>query len=230
MTYVPHYRVSMLGRLGGAAGPEQFSMSFALGNGDAQDVPGLNPNLAVWQDIADDCVAWFTAGLTGIHADAVLQVVKVADIGANGLYRNSPVEIQVGNQPGANASGPRPANQLALVQTLKTAGDLGRVKGRMYVPLPTFGIATDGRLTDGDAELAEGTLQDFVDAINNQPGLDVLDIRMAVASQGRRDKFGTIRVAPSNHLVTSVGVGRVYDTQRRRRNKLSESTDYSPVV
>lgn len=225
MTYVPHVRMSMIGRLGGSGGAEIFSMSIALsenaGGSGVWDGGGLGPNDDVWEDLADDCAAWFARPLTGIHADAVLQLVKFAAIGADGKYTSAAIEkprVVAGGQ--ANLQ--RPHNQSARVVTLNTAGDLNRIKGRFYVPLPAFGVQPDGRWLAEDADAMEGSDKTFIDAINNQPGLDVLDIGVVVASQGRRDQFGALRVQPGNHPVTSISVGRTPDTQRRRRNRLTE--------
>lgn len=233
MTYVPHYRVTMSGLLGGTSGSEIFSMGFALAKFEdglfgltAADI--LDPNLTVWTDIKNDCVAYFARPDTMIHADAVLTRVKIADIGADGLYRSAPVEFAVSQGGGFSNSGRHP-NQVAYAVTLKTNGDLGRVKGRFYVPLPSVAVDAQGIVSNAVAEQHESSAATFINAINNQPGIDVLDLRMAVASQGRKNKNGTVRVPPANHAVTSVAVGQVLDTVRRRRNKLPESRDYTAV-
>lgn len=225
MAYVPHIRMSMIGRLGGAGGPEIFSMNLALaedgGGSPVWDGGGLGPNDDVWDDLAQDCVAWFARPLTGIHSEAVLQMVKFAFIGADGKYTRAAVERPV-NQPGGQGNLQRPPNQVARAVTLHTAGDLNRIKGRFYVPLPAFGIQADGRWLAADADAMEGSDQTFINALNNQPGIDVLDIGVVVASQGRRDQFGALRVQPGNHRVTAVSMGRTPDTIRRRRNALAE--------
>jgi hypothetical protein len=230
MTFVPHYRVSCIGRLGEVLGPEQFSFGFALDNVDPQigDVPGLNPNDAVWTDVANDCAAYFSHADTGIHEDAVLTMVKIAHIGADGKYLSAPVEKPV-NAQGAGALR-RPSNSTALAVTLKTNGDLGRVKGRFYLPLPEWVVEEDGRYSQAAVDYVEGRSQTFINNINNQPGFDVLGLRVVVASQGRRNKDGSLRRPPTNHDVVGVSVGRVPDTIRRRRNKLLEQHQYRPIA
>lgn len=227
--FVPHYRVSMLGRLGGGTGPEQFSMSFALGpSGGNSTVPALQPNDAVWNDLADDCAEYFGQPNACIHPDAQLQLVKVAHIGQDGKYLSAPVE-RIRVQNGTFVGGVRHPNQVAMAITLHTEGDLRRIKGRWYQPLLCVPINADGRVDESAAEAIEAVAQGFVNNVNNQPGLDVLDLRVSVASQGRFNKNGTQRVAPGNHVVTAVSVGRVPDTQRRRRNKLAEVRTSRPV-
>lgn len=229
MTYVPHFKVSMIGRLGGVTGPEMFSCSFSLAEGENLGLVPWQPNDAVWQDVANDCAAWFSRPTSWIHGDAVLQLVKVAPIGANGKYTAAPREVVVNAAGGAVGAG-RPHNQDAYVVTLGTDADLGRVKGRFYAPLPCWGVSSDGRITESQAEDAEASALTLINAINNQPGIDVLDLRVMVASQGRHDRFGVQTLPPGNHEVKRVAVGRVVDTQRRRRNKLLEAKTFRAVA
>jgi hypothetical protein len=225
----------MGGRLGGALGPEIFSCSFALdrkGGSPGALSPFLDPNNAYWTDLATDCSAYFARALTHIHLDAVLTKVKIAAIGADGKYTSAPVEKLV-NTPGgwATALGsPRMPNSVACKVTLKTNADLGRVKGGFYLPLPALTVATDGRWVDAGNEEIEASTKTFIDDINNAPGADVLGVNVVVASQGRKNADGTVRLAPGNHPVLSVGVGRVPDTIRRRRNKLVEEHDFTAVA
>lgn len=225
MTYVPHIRMTMSGRLGTSTGPEIFSMNLCIANRNGTSLPqgalDLDANDVVWTDMADDAVAWFSAASTGIHSDATLMLVKFAYLDENGHYTRPPIEKPVLQAGGA--TGTRPANQVARAVTLHTTADLGRVKGRFYAPLATGVVSQDGRWTDAVVNAFESSDKTFIDNLNNQPGLDVLDLAVHVASQGRRNKDGSVRLAPGNHPVTSVSVGRVPDTQRRRRNKLLEA-------
>lgn len=224
----------MLGRLGGAVGAEIFSMNISLARfgGDGGFDPGsiLEPNGAVWDDIAEDCRAWFGSSLPGmeIHPSAVLTGIKVADIGADGRYRNPPIERSL-NQAGV-AGGGRLPNQCAVAVTFGTDGDLGRVKGRIYAPIPGVTLEADGRLPESVAEGMEAVSLQLIENINNQPGIDVLDIRACVASQGRRNKDGSVRRGPALDPIVRVSVGRVVDTIRSRRNALVESKDWSTVA
>lgn len=226
MAYVPHLRMSLLGRLGGVNGLEQFSCSISLGKRTAIDSPllwvgGLEPNDDVWEDLADDAAAWFGREGTQISDEAVLTSVKFAAIGADGLYTHAPVEKA--RQVAGFYSAGRVPNQVARAVTLHTAGDLGRIKGRFYSPLPGMPVGVDGRFAADTIAAAQASDETFIEALNNQPGFDVLDIHVVVASQGRRNKNGTVRLGPGNHKVTGLSVGRVPDTIRRRRNKLQEA-------
>lgn len=221
MTFERHYRVTALGTLPGG---EIFNWGFALnqGAGTGGFLGDLAPNSTVWSDIRDDIDEFWQA--FGVHENALLRRVKIADIGTDGRYQSAPVELEVNGSTGrvgTSLIGPLP-NQVAMAMTLNTAADLGRVKGRFYMPLPGAMPSSDGLVTEAYRDAKESALQAFVNDINNQPGLDVLDIRVCVASQGRRNADGSQRLAPGNHVVTSVAVGRALDTIRRRRNKLTE--------
>lgn len=234
MAFVEHYRVSMNGTLGPAK-HEIFSMNFALARyfeqaetSGSEALPFLDPSATVWTDVANDCAAFVSRADTLIHPDAVLRMVKIAHIGTDGRYLSGAVERPVA-AAGGFAPGTRFPNQTALATTLKTKGDLGRIKGRFYMPLVATPVGPDGLIAEAQAEQIESSVATFINAVNNQPGIDVLNLNVAVASQGRRDKFGAIRVQPANWRVRSVGVGRTYDTIRRRRNKLLEETDFTVV-
>jgi hypothetical protein len=211
------------------ASSEQFTFSVSLGQGNVDiDTPiafvgGLAPNAAVYGDLRDDLADfWNGAAIAG---SSVLRSVKFASIKPDGHYAAAPVELTCGGSsglPGASGGAVVP-NQIALAVTLHTDADLGRVKGRFYLPTPALGLGTDARLSEANQTFFRNLSQTFLNAVNNQPGLDALDLRVVVASSGRKNDDGSVRLPPANHLVTGVTVGRVYDTIRRRRNKIPES-------
>lgn len=223
MTYVPHMRVSCLGTLRGG---EIFSYSFAIAEVDANGaIPSFQDiatgNATVWDDIAQDVADYHP--MSGASSAAVLKTVKIASIGADGKYTEAPIERTVGGVNGVpGLETPKYPNQVALAVTLHSAGDLGRVKGRFYVPSPGYATETDARISEANRDIAETRAGMLVDAINNQPGLDVLNLRVVIASQGRRNADGTVKIPPKNHTVEAVSVGRTLDTIRSRRNKVTE--------
>lgn len=223
MTYVPHLRVSMAGTL---PGPEIFSMSLSMAFVDVEpweNLLQLEPNDTQWDDIVADCVAFFGRAGTGITTDAVLKTVKIARIGANGLYA-APIVERAANQPGGQSQYDalaRKPNQVALAVTLHTDADLGRVKGRFYLPSPYWGVGDDGRITSANAESTETSVATLLNDLANEPGIDVLNLKPVVASQGRTRNNVQV-LPPGNHEVTGVSVGRTLDTVRRRRNKVPE--------
>jgi hypothetical protein len=111
---------------------------------------------------------------------------------------------------------------VSLAVTLHSVGDLGRVKGRFYVPTLGLGVGNDGRIGEGIRDTLETNAQTFINNVNNQPGIDVLGIAATIASSGRRNADGSVKFPPKNWAVSAVSVGRVPDTIRSRRNKLNE--------
>lgn len=233
MTFVPHFRLSMIGTMPGdeifscnlslipdnAAWPAVFddAMDFALWTAV------LDPDGDNFGDLVADCQAFWSREATGIHTTTVLRKVKLAAIGSDGLYIAAPAEALV-TTPGTGAFSPFP-NQVARKVTLHTDGDLKRVKGGFYLPgatLAGFDQATQLYST-AITDAAEDSAKQFLDAVENVPGIDAESWTVVVASQGRHNKDGSVRRPPTNHGVTGVSIGRRADVQRRRSNRISEA-------
>lgn len=237
MPYEPHIRMTMLGVIGTAG--EIFSMGIALDRHPRTNAPGAGalwddllgakPNEGVFTAWRDNVTAWFARPETRIRNHAVLKRVKFASIGADGLYTDAPKEYEV-NVAGGQVGQPVFPNQVALAVTLGTDGDLGRVKGRVYQPAPGFTLLdSTGAIQNGQEAEPAGSMDQLLTDLGNQPGIDILDLVPVVASQGRRNSNGTIRVPAMNHPIVRVACGRVLDTQRRRRNKLQEARVFQGV-
>lgn len=157
-----------------------------------------------------------TSGGVQINSRALLSFVKLNAIGTDGKYMlQTTNEAIVADVPGGYtlSTGNFP-NQVALAVTLTTAVTRGPAnKGRFYVPLPAYDVGTDGRIGSTYTTNAEAGVMTLINALN---AINT-DIKVAVYSR----KAG----AAAQRLVTGAKVGRVLDTQRRRRNKLVE--DYS---
>ena len=147
-----------------------------------------------------------------INSRAVLTHVKLNAIGTDGKYVLPTTNEKVmANVPGGFVDANCPPNQVALAVTLLTAVSRGPAnKGRFYLPLPAYQLGTDGRIGQTYAESAHTGVTTFLAALN------AVNANMKVAVYSR--KLG----APAQRLVTGAKVGRVLDTQRRRRNALVE--------
>lgn len=231
-----HLRLTMNGTLGAA---EQFSMSVSL-RPDTDEFQAIvspfgrgvwlrdlilgEPMGAMFSDIVDDCTAWFGSSSVRIRDIARLTLVKLASIDETGHYNAPPREAAV-SQYGGSLSGTAMAHQISRKVTFLTAGDIGRVKGGFYIPAPSteeFDPATS-QWSSSSTETVETRTRDLVDDLNNVPGLDVHSFKVVVASAGRHNPDGSVRLAPALHDVTGVSVGRRADVQRRRANKVSEA-------
>jgi hypothetical protein len=139
--------------------------------------------------------------------------VKVAPQDVNGLYGASGVakeKLRATPLATTNAGG---LPQATMVATLTTATPRGLAnEGRMYLPATTLVPADDGRIVAGIAESYRDAVVTFINAVD-AVGLGPV----SVFSKGTpKTPGGAVRD------VTGVRLGRVVDTQRRRRNRIPE--------
>lgn len=105
--------------------------------------------------------------------------------------------------------------QIAIVTSLRTARSRGYASnGRMYWPASGSIDPGDGRMSVAQAGAVASTAATLMAAIADS----------GVGTPAVMSTVGAGRAEP----VTGVRVGRVFDTQRRRRNQLSE--DFTEVV
>jgi hypothetical protein len=216
MTYSSQIiRVTWLYQIAGTAEIADTSLQFtgspgwnlaaaALGGMDtdtANDVCGLmaeflDPNLNLsWADYSD------------------LIAVKIAAVGIDGHYLTEPI---LGDTTSHRGSARSVLPQATIVLSLRTASSFGGGNfGRMYLPhtaLPM--IANSAVSEDSTTSALASAAADFLDAVTERINLDSGSVIFpAVMSQG---------ATPSGKKITKVLVGRVTDTQRRRRNRLDE--------
>ncbi len=217
MAFAQHIRMSMIGTFGPAGGgglrTEAFTYSLNLSDPLAAEDPVDDENQAM--DLAADAVAFHGSPTAKISAQAVLQMVKFARIGPDGRYLAAPRMVEVNQAGGGGAL--RYPFQIALAVSLSTErrGPSGR--GRFFLPSPTFNLGAEtGQFPT--TEIADATLavRTFLNAVNDQPGLEGNAPRVVVASS-----------KGFNTDVTGVRIGTVPDTIRSRRRQLVET--YSAI-
>lgn len=150
---------------------------------------------------------------TLISAAAKLSFVKVNAIGVNGHYvSQSTNQTALADIPGGISGGATYPNQVCCVVTLTTGFSRGPAhKGRFYLPLPAgMVLAADGRVPAPTAASVATQTSAFLSSLNTVNA----DYEVAVFS--RKDG------APGNRRVVGNVVGRVLDTQRRRRRSMAE--------
>lgn len=224
MTFVRHLRVTLAGTLGD--GREIFSYGLSLARQNASWLGDLLapdfPDSVYTDDWRDKCID-FHQSAAKIRTNAHLKRITIAQIGPDGRYEHAPAEYAVNNS-GGYISGSVMPWQTSLAVTLHTKGDLERVKGRFYLPSPATSVDPDTDLIPtADAESYRDAAVGWINAMGDQPGLDILDWRVVVASQGRHNPNGTVRAAPANYDVEAVSVGRRLDVIRRRANRATEA-------
>jgi len=142
-----------------------------------------------------------------------LTFTKLNAIGVDGKYiANTTLEHVHANVPGTGLDSRTLPNQIALVVSLLTGFSRGPAhRGRVYLPMPTMVVGGDGRIDPGEVSVVKTAFNTLLTDLN------AIDAGFKVAVMSR--KAG----AAIGRNVTGVEIGRVLDTQRRRRNKLAEA-------
>lgn len=175
---------------------------------------------AMLDAVTADVTKWYLAA--GFTSNSLLSWVKLNEINPlTGAYvsQTDTHERVFAGQRGTGGAGAVP--QLSLCVSLLTGQRRGAAaRGRFYPPpLGGFGILTDGQVGSATREAVATGAQKLIRDLNNWQGIDLpgaLDV--CVLGKG-----GVTRT------VTSVAVGSVIDTQRRRRNKLKEVYTERPI-
>jgi hypothetical protein len=158
---------------------------------------------------------------SNINPAAVLRYVKVAKIQHDGKMDaddSSEEFVYAGDGiPGGGSTGLQYPNQCSLVVSLTTRVTRGPAhRGRFYMPLPSHYIGADGCISIADAQAVADSAAAFIESISDVPGLDIPS-SPGVVVMSRKSS------AARTYNVEGVEVGRVIDTQRRRRRSLPEN-------
>lgn len=169
-----------------------------------------------------------------------LTELKVADVGQDGKYPvgvTSYSHFYLPALTGAAAfvSGSTPQDALCI--TLTTGKPRGYAsKGRIYMPpVANFGVQVDGLLTTGTALTFANNFKKFITDINAIPELGPVSVMSRgkgekVLNAARKRYDWTYPGVGYSQAVTGVRVGRVVDTQRRRRRSLVENPQAVQLV
>lgn len=202
-------------------GAEEWSTGFSMGETDAD---ATMPDQALADFIRDKWREFMIKPTSSISAVYEATLVKVSSVGMDGksnaadtVFAGFPVVTK-------GVNGERFPAQIALVATLLGVPARGVAsKGRMYLPGVYSGVGLDGKIaTQTSLDLATNLRQFLFDiaAYEGTPNVPML------ASPGSVNKDGTPKMGGSgakNSQIIAVKVGNVLDTQRRRRNGLSEA-------
>jgi hypothetical protein len=182
-------------------------------------IDDMDPSGAFLDSVVAAVQAYHTRATTHIAASGKLTFVKVAKIETDGRYpadynASEHVYADLGGGGGSEAI----PNQIALAVSLTTEVTRGPAhRGRFYLPVPAaFPIPTDGLIGATVAADVVASTKTFLEALSDYPGIDT-PVSPEVVVMSR--KAGN----PRTREVTGVAVGRVLDTQRRRRRSLQEN-------
>lgn len=219
MPYPKHFRLTFGGDL---FNTETWSCSINLALftsvpwSDATMIAHTDEQLA---DVAADVKAYFLDPKSHVNAGCHLNFVKYNAINTDGRYldksntREETWNHQRVAAPGS--AGTAPAQQ-AVAISLRTNVKRGPGShGRFFMPLGAVPIdGTFGTMSAPTVPDLRDSAVIFLTALNNWPGLDLDRPEVAVVSglgSGHQTK------------VTSLAIGNVVDTQRRRRKSIPET-------
>jgi len=172
---------------------------------------GLIPDATFANAVRNACQAMLTT-LDSARADySRYDGAQVASVAPDGHYVVEPTVAAATDACEGTFAGMPP--QLAVVATLWTGSSLGKGNyGRFYLPYCGYTEAGTPLMSTALTTQFRGAFKTFLDAVNTAlPGAASIRV-MSNSTQGLQQK-----------PVTQVRVGRVIDTQRRRRSQLDES-------
>lgn len=214
MPYAEHVRVTFRGSMPGSEiWTTNLNLDITAGNGNSD---------AFLEDLAELAVTiWTTfhsASSAGFSTVVFFERVDTYFIGSNGRA------IRQGTAAPASPVGGvgtiTMPNQIAVVASLRT-GQPGRARrGRMYLPMLAQDLNTDGRWPATNRDSALALTGAMLNAFSGTSIGSVTFIVCVASGVG----------VGANYPVTSVQMGRVFDTQRRRRNQLVEAPASVPVA
>lgn len=203
-------------------GVENWSTGFFLGKKDAD---AAAPTQAAADAVRTAWTTFMSASSSGISSAYKFTSCKLASMGADGKTIDDEVvySYPTGTVSGGNNGAILPP-QCAVVVTLTSARPRGRAsKGRMYLPGIVGPVSSDGKVGATLMGTMPPALQTFFNALDGS--IDIAD-SLILASRGEGLGGGLLA---QNDWVTGIRVGDVIDTQRRRRNGLTEVYTTLPV-
>lgn len=211
MAYLEHLRQTVRG---GLPGGEAWSCSYSFSPGG---IIAGNLNGAVQNWTAQCAARWATAlANTDLRASngVTSQSVVTRLVGTDGKTRDQ-WEAPSNGQGGGGLT-PTMPNQNTVVLSLISGQSGARGRGRVYLPILSPQMGTNGRLLSGQPAAFLAVMKTLFEGMNNDlvaidPGND---LRLIVASG-----VG----AGANHEVLTLRIGDVVDTQRRRRDAIPEN-------
>jgi hypothetical protein len=209
------WRVQILGTM--MSGAEEWSTGFFLGNIGGGDV-GTAPTSTDAQTIATLWSTQFTNGSRGFSGNFKTIGTKISLVDTAGHADPANTAYYYYTTPISGGSGGSwfPP-QISLVATLTTARVRGYgSKGRMFLPGINFPIDANGKMGSTEATSIKDGMKTFLDGVNTAFSSDYEVVLNSALSAGIPGHPALMEP------VTGVRIGNVYDTQRRRRNQLTE--------
>lgn len=206
-----HRLLTFHGTFGTSVETWQFGLRMGAETGDSEPTQGM-------VDAAFTAAkSWYSAASTAggyFPTSDSITFAKLAVVNPDGKYPSDFVPLvstgaaATGGFSGAVIFPP----QIACVATLRTDVPRGYANsGRVYLPRTGIALQTDSTITTANATNIATLFAGFIRDLNNIAGL------------GRVLVLSKVQPAGGSHAVTRVEVGRVLDTQRRRRRAIPEA-------
>jgi hypothetical protein len=195
-------------------GAEVWTTGFFLGTEGADAAAPTTTNA---DNVATAWQTFFTGATSKFSNLYKTHRVKIVTYNADGTPDLSTLKIHDYSPDigGAYATNVNPA-QCSIVGTLRSSIVHGKAShGRMYLPGVGMQVSSDGRILASDRDALGLTFKTFMTNVRGYAGMCGYPILIA--------KGDPILPAAIGKYVYSVRLGNVYDTQRRRRNGLSET-------
>lgn len=219
MAYMPHTYITHHGILGETAtSPQTWSIGYRFPINEAFWV-GYVADGGSLGDVAGDLQTAFTSSFPTAAFSSVVWLfgTKMAILDASGHYVEPPTEVTYSLTEAYGTTDIAKCFQEATVVTMRHIGTGRGNFGRVYLPPVQYTPFFDGLLSEVNRDTLAGYATDWLNAVNVV--LHALDPDANVSIFSRA--HGTAKT------VQETAVGRVIDTQRRRRDKLAESLVYT---
>jgi hypothetical protein len=230
----PHYLFSIGGTAVSALEEWQTGLRFApnAGQTEAALLDALD-QISV-EDMFNDFAPIIanTDSLMSYPKTLVLTFAKLAVIKPDGHYAGSP-KLFEGNVPGANPVNSTAVPQVAWVATLGTGHQFGMAqRGRMYWPVP---ISIPSTLDGATGQVPQAHCDGFRDAVaaaitQSEGEVSTTLVPAFAAVMSKSGGVAAPQAPGTTNPITEVSVGRVLDTQRRRRGELTELYNPAPAA
>lgn len=212
MAYLPHLRATFKGEFRAsptAEAYEQWNTSVALRYGGSLSTASGQERA---NDLRADWIKFWESMSLYVSTNTFLTEVRLDQVGADGKIVADPIFAQ-GPTYGGGGMVPKQPPSCAVVLTLDTL-TRGRSRfGRMFLPITSVPLGTDGAMSASDQGSILTACKTFIQDVSNAPGIDA-GSEVVVASGVGGGSLNTVR---------SVRVGRVIDTMRSRRRSMDES-------
>jgi hypothetical protein len=205
-----HYIAAFLFDVSGTDEIAQTTLKF----GPAAPQPSHEvPDVDFAHDVSDIFVTFLTQAPIRRATYSRYLGCKLAYVTSTGLYEEDAATYELPSPLAGNQDGVAP--QLTMALSLRSGSGLGKGNyGRMYLPHCGQGTGSTPYFDGNRATIASAAVT-MLTSVN-------LRAAAAVTGGAARIYAALAEQPPSAKPILQVGVGRVTDTQRRRRNALTE--------